>query len=82
MRQSTASAARFLNVGVFAAGGACKAVKTTPLLTAEEAVEAMKKAQCVSVFAGGTNLVFEKAFREVIDLEMNSAARKCARVVG
>jgi hypothetical protein len=40
----TASAARFLNVGVFAAGGACKAVKTTPLLTAEEAVEAMKKA--------------------------------------
>ena len=28
----------------FAAGGACKAVKTTPLLTAEEAVEAMKKA--------------------------------------
>ena len=28
----------------FAAGGACKAVKTTPLLTAEEAVEALKKA--------------------------------------
>jgi len=28
----------------FAAGGACKAVKTTPLLTTEEAVEAMKKA--------------------------------------
>lgn len=28
----------------FAAGGACKTVKTTPLLTAEEAVEAMKKA--------------------------------------
>lgn len=28
----------------FAAGGACKAVKTTPLLTAAEAVEAMKKA--------------------------------------
>ena len=28
----------------FPAGGACKAVKTTPLLTAEEAVEAMKKA--------------------------------------
>jgi len=28
----------------FAAGGACKAVKTTPLLTVEEAVEAMKKA--------------------------------------
>ena len=28
----------------FAAGGACKAVKTTPLLTAEEAVKAMKKA--------------------------------------
>jgi uncharacterized protein with GYD domain len=28
----------------FASGGACKAVKTTPLLTAEEAVEAMKKA--------------------------------------
>jgi uncharacterized protein with GYD domain len=27
-----------------AAGGSCKAVKTTPLLTAEEAVEAMKKA--------------------------------------
>jgi uncharacterized protein with GYD domain len=28
----------------FAAGGACKAVKTTPLLTVEEAVKAMKKA--------------------------------------
>lgn len=28
----------------FAAGGACKAVKTTPLLTAEEALEAMKRA--------------------------------------
>src|ERR1700680_1867124 len=28
----------------FAAGGSCKAVKTTPLLTAAEAVEAMKKA--------------------------------------
>lgn len=28
----------------FAAGGACKGVKTTPLLTVEEAVEAMKKA--------------------------------------
>ena len=28
----------------FAAGGACKAVRTTPLLTAAEAVEAMKKA--------------------------------------
>ena len=28
----------------FAAGGACKSVKTTPLLTAEEAVQAMKKA--------------------------------------
>ena len=28
----------------FASGGACKAIKTTPLLTAEEAVEAMKKA--------------------------------------
>jgi uncharacterized protein with GYD domain len=28
----------------FAAGGSCKAVKTTPLLTAEGAVEAMKKA--------------------------------------
>ena len=28
----------------FAAGGACKAVKTTPLLTVDEAVEAMKKA--------------------------------------
>lgn len=28
----------------FAAGGACKSVKTTPLLSAEEAVEAMKKA--------------------------------------
>jgi hypothetical protein len=28
----------------FAPGGACKAVKTTPLLTAYEAVEAMKKA--------------------------------------
>ena len=29
---------------VFAAGGACKSVKTTPLLTIDEAVEAMKKA--------------------------------------
>jgi uncharacterized protein with GYD domain len=28
----------------FAAGGACKSVKTTPLLTINEAVEAMKKA--------------------------------------
>lgn len=28
----------------FAGGGACKAVHTTPLLTAEEAVQAMKKA--------------------------------------
>jgi hypothetical protein len=28
----------------FAAGGACKSVKTTPLLTSEEAVEAMTKA--------------------------------------
>jgi uncharacterized protein with GYD domain len=28
----------------FAAGGACKAVKTTPLLTVDEAVEAMRKA--------------------------------------
>ena len=28
----------------FAAGGACKAVKTTPLLTVGESVEAMKKA--------------------------------------
>jgi uncharacterized protein with GYD domain len=28
----------------FAAGGACKSVKTTPLLTVDEAVEAMKKA--------------------------------------
>jgi uncharacterized protein with GYD domain len=28
----------------FAGGGACKAVQTTPLLTTEEAVEAMKKA--------------------------------------
>ena len=28
----------------FAAGGACRAVKTTPLLTEEEGVEAMKKA--------------------------------------
>jgi len=28
----------------FAAGGACKAVKTTPLLTTTEAVEAMEKA--------------------------------------
>jgi uncharacterized protein with GYD domain len=28
----------------FAAGGACKSVKTTPLLTAEEAVQAMQKA--------------------------------------
>jgi hypothetical protein len=27
----------------FAAGGALKTVKTTPLLTAEEAMEAMKK---------------------------------------
>ena len=28
----------------FASGGACKAVKTTPLLTTAEALEAMKKA--------------------------------------
>ena len=28
----------------FAGGGACKSVQTTPLLTAEEAVQAMKKA--------------------------------------
>jgi uncharacterized protein with GYD domain len=28
----------------FAAGGACRSVKTTPLLTLDEAVEAMKKA--------------------------------------
>jgi|SRR6266478_8609737 uncharacterized protein with GYD domain len=28
----------------FAAGGACKTVKTTPLLTIDEAIEAMKKA--------------------------------------
>jgi uncharacterized protein with GYD domain len=28
----------------FAAGGTCKSVKTTPLLTIDEAVEAMKKA--------------------------------------
>jgi uncharacterized protein with GYD domain len=28
----------------FAAGGACKSVKATPLLTIDEAVEAMKKA--------------------------------------
>ena len=28
----------------FAAGGACKAVKTTPLMSVAEAVEAMKKA--------------------------------------
>jgi uncharacterized protein with GYD domain len=28
----------------FAGGGACKAVRTTPLLTAEEAVEALQKA--------------------------------------
>ena len=28
----------------FASGGACKSVKTTPLLTVEEGVEAMKKA--------------------------------------
>jgi uncharacterized protein with GYD domain len=28
----------------FAAGGACKSVKTTPLLTIDEAVQAMKKA--------------------------------------
>jgi uncharacterized protein with GYD domain len=28
----------------FAAGGACKSVKTTPLLTIDEGVEAMKKA--------------------------------------
>ena len=28
----------------FAAGGSCKAIKTTPLLTAEETVEAIKKA--------------------------------------
>jgi uncharacterized protein with GYD domain len=29
----------------FAAGGACKSVQTTPLLTVEEAMEAMKKAK-------------------------------------
>jgi len=29
----------------FAAGGACKNVQTTPLLTVEEAMEAMKKAK-------------------------------------
>jgi uncharacterized protein with GYD domain len=29
----------------FAAGGACKAVQTTPLLSVSEAVEAMKKAK-------------------------------------
>jgi uncharacterized protein with GYD domain len=28
----------------FAGGGACKSVQTTPLLSAEEAIEAMKKA--------------------------------------
>ena len=28
----------------FAAGGACKSVKTTPLMTIEEGIEAMKKA--------------------------------------
>ena len=28
----------------FAAGGACKSVKTTPLLSAEEAIQAIKKA--------------------------------------
>ena len=28
----------------FAAGGACKSVKTTPLISAEDGVEAMKKA--------------------------------------
>jgi hypothetical protein len=28
----------------FAGGGACKSVKTTPLLTSAEALEAMKKA--------------------------------------
>ncbi len=31
----------------FAAGGACRAVKTTPLITIAEAVEAMKKASTV-----------------------------------
>ncbi len=29
----------------FAAGGACKAVKTTPLISAEEAIEALRKAK-------------------------------------
>jgi uncharacterized protein with GYD domain len=36
-------AAAALAIG-FGAGGACKTVKTTPLLSPEEAVEAMKKA--------------------------------------
>jgi uncharacterized protein with GYD domain len=36
-------AAAALAIG-FGAGGACKSVKTTPLLSPEEAVEAMKKA--------------------------------------
>ncbi len=29
----------------YAAGGACKSVKTTPLITAEQAIEALKKAK-------------------------------------
>lgn len=33
----------------FAAGGACKSVKTTPLLTIDEAVEAMKKSGRVKI---------------------------------
>ena len=37
----------------FAAGGACKSVKTTPLLSAEEAVEAMKKASSAGYRAAG-----------------------------
>lgn len=39
---NNASAAAFSMVG--AAGGAVKAVKTTPLMTTEEAMEAMRKA--------------------------------------
>jgi uncharacterized protein with GYD domain len=41
MPNSVSAAAFSVAVG---AGGACKAVKTTPLLTVEEGVEAMKKA--------------------------------------
>jgi uncharacterized protein with GYD domain len=38
----------------FAAGGACKSVQTTPLLSVQEAVEAMKKASTSGYRAAST----------------------------